>query len=127
MGEQKRINGREKRRTENDRSDWIFERAKQRKDLRYEETRADWYFERKKLRDGNKCLSDDCNSKPKGEKFIKEPHNYVKNHINERKFSKDQEKFKEEKKQKYDEKTKYGEKYFSDNKNKNFKKKPKIH
>merc|ERR1712156_1288118 len=89
---QKRSNGREKRRTENDRSDWIFERAKQRKDLRYEETRADWYFERKKLRDGNKCLSDDCNSKPKGEKFVKEPYNYVKNHINERKFSKDQEK-----------------------------------
>merc|ERR1719195_2050360 len=87
-----------KRRTENDRSDWIFERAKQRKDLRYEETRADWYFERKKLRDENKCLSDDCNSKPKGEKFVKEPHNYVKNHINERKFSKDQEKFKGEKK-----------------------------
>jgi len=72
-------------------------------------------------------LSDDCNSKPKGEKFVKEPHNYVKNHINERKFSKDQEKFKEEKKQKYDEKTKYAEKHFSDNKNKNFKKKPKIH
>merc|ERR1712079_141636 len=119
--EQKRSNGREKRRTENDRSDWIFERAKQRKDLRYEETRADWYFERKKLRDGNKCLSDDCNNKPKGEKFVKEPHNYVKNHINERKFSKDQEKFKEEKKHKYD------EKHFSDSKNKNFKKKPKIH
>ena len=59
-------------------------RAKQRKDLRYEETRADWYFERKKLRNGNKCLSDDCNSKPKGEKFVKEPHNYGKNHINER-------------------------------------------
>merc|ERR1712079_163761 len=125
--EQKRSNGREKRRTENDRSDWIFERAKQRKDLRYEETRADWYFERKKLRDGNKCLSDECNSKPKGEKFVKEPHNYVKNHINERKFSKDQEKFKEEKKQKYDEKTKYAEKHFSDNKKKNFKKKPKIY
>merc|ERR1712156_1008984 len=98
---QKRSNGREKRRTENDRSDWIFERAKQRKDLRYEETRADWYFERKKLRDGNKCLSDDCNSKPKGEKFLK-----------------DQEKFKEGKKQKYDVKTKYAEKHFSDNKNK---------
>ena len=102
-------------------------RAKQRKDLRYEETRADWYFERKKLRDGNKCLSDDCNSKPKGEKFVKEPHNYGKNHANERKYSKDQAKFKEEKKQKYDEKTKYAEKHFSDNKNKNFKKKPKIH
>ena len=102
-------------------------RAKQRKDLRYEETRADWYFERKKLRDGNKCLSDDCNSKPKGEKFVKEPHNYGKNHANERKYSKDQEKFKEETKQKYDEKTKYAERHFSDNKNKNFKKKPKIH
>merc|ERR1712045_473023 len=117
----------EQRRTENDRSDWIFERAKQRKDLRYEETRADWYFERKKLRNGNKCLSDDCNSKPKGEEFVKEPHNYGKNHANERKYSKDQEKFKEEKKQKYDEKTKYAERHFSDNKNKNFKKKPKIH
>merc|ERR1712079_578632 len=100
---QKRSNGRKKRRTESDRSDWIFER--------------------KKLRDGNKCLSDDCNR----EKFVKEPHNYVKNHINERKFSKDQEKFKEEKKQKYDEKTKYAEKHFSDNKKKNFKKKPKIY
>merc|ERR1719438_552197 len=59
------------------RSDWIFERAKQRKDVRYEETRGDWYFDRKYGRDTHEeqkhCSSKDkdCKEKSKGEKYLR--------------------------------------------------------
>jgi len=104
---------REKQRKEHERSDWIFERAKQRKDIRYEETRGDWYFERKRdnrdYDDSKHCYKGNCKNQDKGEKYLRKENKYSEKNS---KSNKD----KGDTKHRFNEEAKYVERHYNDRK-----------